>query len=295
MRSTDSSEDTQSRQASVSEERIYTPSTQMGWGFKIWREMFIELISSRELIWRLFMRDFSARYRQTILGFFWALMLPLVATFTFVLLNYSGLLKISGTGIPYPVYVMFGMTIWQTFSGGLSTCANALVSGGSIVTKINFSKEALVFSSMGIIAVDFLIRLLLLFIAMVVFQTSPKWTFFLLPIILLPIFMLTLGLGFFLTLINVIFRDTSHIVTIMTSFLIFLTPVIYPVPETGVMFWIMKYNPLTPLISASRDIVFIGHLTDASGLVWASIFSFLLFLIGWRFFHLVELRIAERI
>jgi len=295
MRSTGSFEDNKNCQVSVSKEKIYTPSSQTGWGFGVWREMYIELITSLELIWRLFMRDFSARYRQTILGILWALILPLVATLTFVLLNYSGLLKVNATDVPYPVYVMFGLAVWQTFSGGLSTCANALVSGGSIVTKINFPKEALVFSSIGTVVIDLLIRLLLLFVVLLVFQTSLKWTFLLLPLILLPLFMLVLGLGFCLTLCNVIFRDTTHVVGIMTSFLMFLAPVIYPPPEKGLMLLLMKYNPLTPLISASRDTAFVGYLTDPSGFAWASAFSIILFLFGWRFFHLAELRIAERI
>jgi lipopolysaccharide transport system permease protein len=277
----------------VSEERIYTPSTQMGWGFKTWRKMFIELISSRELIWRLFMRDFSARYRQSIMGFFWALILPLIATGTFVFLNYSGLLKVSHTSIPYPVFALFGLTVWQTFSSGLTAGCNALISGGGMVTKINFPKETLILSAIGITLVDFLVRLILIVIVLVVFQVSPKWTAIFLPIVILPLIIFTIGLGFILALANMVFRDTTNIVSLLISFLIFLTPVVYPSPKTGIMAKIMVINPLTSLIMAPRDVVFTGYLTDPYAFIWTTVASILLFLLGWRIFHLVEFKMAE--
>jgi len=293
MRSTDYSEDIQGYQVSVSNEKIYSPSTQTGWGLRVWREMFIELINSRELIWRLFKRDFSTRYRQSIMGFFWALILPLIAMGTFVFLNYSGLLKVGYTETPYPVFAIFGLTIWQAFSGGLTAGCNSLTLGGGIVTKINFPKETLVLSAMGVTLVDFLVRLFLIAIILIIFQVIPNWTAIFLPIVVLPLFTFTIGLGFILALGNMVFRDTTNIVTVLTTFLMFLTPVVYPIHKTGIMAKIMAFNPLTSLITAPRDVVFTGYITEPYGFLWTTIASVLLFLVGWRIFHSVEFKMAE--
>jgi len=295
MRSTDSSEDTQSRQASVSEERIYTPSAQTGWGFKTWREMFIELIGSRELIWRLFMRDFSARYKQSVLGILWVLILPLIAVATFVLLNLSGLLKVGDTGIPYPVYALLGLTIWQFFAGGLTACCNSIVAGGSMVVKINFPKEILVVAAMGEVIFELLVRLGLLAVVIIIFKVVPMWTVVFFPFTLLPLLMLTVGLGFFLSLMNGLLRDVANIVALATTFLMFFTPVVYPAPKTGLLAKLMTINPLAWLVTASRDMFFTGYMTAPAEFMWGSALAAILFLFAWRVFHLVEPRLAERV
>ncbi len=162
-----------------------------------------------------------------------------------------------------------------------------------MVTRINFPKETLVLSAMGITLVDFLIRLLLIIIILIIFQMIPKWTAIFFPIVILPLFIFTLGLGFILALGNMVFRDTTNIVTVLTSFLMFLTPVIYPMHKTGVMARIMALNPLTSLITTPRDIVFAGCVAEPYTFLWTTIASFLLLLIAWRIFHSVEFKMAE--
>ena len=276
------------------EERIYMPNQGAGWGPSVWREMLNELIRSRELTWRLFMRDFSARYRQSVLGVLWALILPLIGVGTFVFLNRSGLLNVGDTNVPYPVYALLGLTVWQVFTGGLTVCGNAIVAGGSMVVKINFPKETLVIAAMGRVIFEVLVRLVLLAIVMVIFRVTPKWTVVFFPFTLLSLIVLTLGLGFFLSLVNVLLRDVAKVVTVATTFLMFLTPVVYPAPETGPFVALMAVNPLAGLVTASRDVVFTGYLTDPAGLAWASALAVVFFLFAWRVFHLVEPRMAER-
>jgi lipopolysaccharide transport system permease protein len=277
------------------EERIYTPDQGRGWGLSVWREMGREAILSRELIWRLFMRDFSARYRQSILGILWALILPLIAVGTFVFLNRSGLLNVSDTGVPYPVYVLLGLTIWQVFAGGLTVCSNAIVAGGSMVVKINFPKETLVVAAMGQVIFELLVRVILLAAVMIIFKVAPKWTVVFFPLVLLPLLMLTLGIGFFLSLLNVLLRDVANVVTLATTFLMFLTPVVYPLPSIGAFAALMRINPLAGLVTASRDVVVTGYLTDPAGFVWTNALAMVFFFFAWRVFHLVEPRMAERV
>ncbi|MFX0198935.1 MAG: ABC transporter permease [Candidatus Hodarchaeota archaeon] len=275
------------------DERVYTSKHAAGWGLSVWREMVNEAVSSRELTWRLFMRDFSVRYRQMILGVVWTLITPLISMATFVVLNRSGLLKVGDIGVPYPIFVLLGLTVWQLFAGGLSVASNAVVAGGSMVVKINFPKETLVLAAMGQVIFEFLVRLAMLAILMAVFHVVPKWTAVFFPVMLLPIFIFVLGLGLFLSLSNVLFRDVSKVVGSSTTLLLFFTPVLYNPPESGLMATIMRINPLSWLVTAPRDIIIKGYLTDSTGFIWSAGLALVMFFVAWRIFHLVEYKMAE--
>ncbi|OGP72666.1 MAG: hypothetical protein A2Y80_03115 [Deltaproteobacteria bacterium RBG_13_58_19] len=274
-------------------ERLYASDQIAGWKATVWRDMINEILVTRELIWRLFRRDFAARYRQSLLGILGALVPSLMAVGTFVFLNRAGILNVGDTGVPYPVYAFLGLTIWQIFAGGLNVTCNAVVASSSMVIKINFPKEALLISAMGHVIFDFLIRLAFLALILVIYQVPPKLTVIWLPFTLLPLFLLTLGLGSFLSLLQVLVRDVSNMVTMATTLLMLLTPVLYPVPQSGWFVTLAKVNPLAPLIVASKDMVITGHLTDPWGFAWASALALLFFLLAWRVFHLVEYKIAE--
>lgn len=276
--------------------RVYRPDAQFRMGFfRVWREMLSELVNSRELVWRLFMRDFSGKYKQSVLGVFWALLMPLILVGVFVFLNRSGVLNIGDTGIPYPVYALLGLSIWQLFATGLIACTNSLVQGGAMIVKINFPKESLVIASLAQSVFEFLVRIALLVGVFAIYKVVPSWTTIFLPVVLIPLLLLTLGLGLIFALLNVLIRDVANIVTLATTFLLFLTPVLYPAPSTGLFVSINQFNPLAILVSGPRDLVVNGYLTDPLEFAGASFFSLFLFLIAWRVFHLVEPRMAERV
>jgi lipopolysaccharide transport system permease protein len=275
--------------------RIYRPIKQTLWDIHVWKEMVAELVSCRELIWRLFLRDFNARYRQSVLGILWVIIMPLVAVGTFVLLNHSGILNIGQTAIPYPAFALLGLTVWQLFAGGLGACSNAILAGGSMVVKINFPKETLVIAAMGQTFVEMMVRLLLLIVVFGFYGIAPAWTVVFFLFVLIPLMLLTLGLGFVLALFNVILRDIGHTVTLATTFLLFLTPVLYPKPLTGILAILTKYNPLAVFVATARDLIIIGHLTQPVQFTSVSILSVIIFIFSWRIFHLAEKRMAERI
>ncbi|MDH7569055.1 MAG: ABC transporter permease [Armatimonadota bacterium] len=277
------------------EEKVYSPDPPIGWGPVIWREMARELLNSRELIWRLFLRDFSARYRQSLLGVAWAGIMPLAAVGTFVFLNQSGVLNIGETGVPYPLYALLGLTIWQLFATGITGSSAAIVAGGSMVLKINFPREVLVFASLGQALFDTAVRLALLGAVFALFRVAPCWTAVFLPLALLPLLLLTLGLGLWLAWFNALVRDVGHMVGLLTAGLLLLTPVLYPNTHQGLLAVVTPYNPLAALVTASRDTVIVGHLTDPAGFAWATLLSLVLFLASWRLFHIVEPRLAERL
>ena len=261
----------------------------------MWHEMVAELIGSHELVWRLFLRDFKSKYRQTVLGFLWALIMPLLTVGTFVFLNRAGILNIGKVDIPYPAYALLGLTVWQIFSGGLRACSDSIVAGGSMVVKINFPKEALVLSSLGGALIETMVRVALTAFVFAIYKIVPAWTAIFFPLTLIPLLLFTLGLGFMLSLLNAVLRDVANIVSLSTTFLLFITPVLYPEPKAAFFKTFTVFNPLAALVSGPRDLVVKGYLIQPISYLFYSGLSLAIFLISWRLFHLAEIRIAERI
>ena len=164
-----------------------------------------------------------------------------------------------------------------------------------MVVKINFAKESLVISSLAQSLFDFLIRLFLVVLIFLYYKIVPAWTTIFFPFSLIPLILFTLGFGFILSVLNCILSDVANAVTLFTSFLLFLTPVLYPVKKEGLLANFTKYNPLASLVNGPRDLIVNGKLSQPIEYFIAVIFSLIIFLLGWRIFHLVEPKMAEYI
>jgi lipopolysaccharide transport system permease protein len=274
----------------------YEPDNSLRKGYRsIFGEISNELKKNRWLTFQLFKRDFFAIYKQSFIGILWAVIIPIVSVGTFIVLNQSGVFAIGDIDVPYPIYAILGMAFWQLFSTGLIASSNSLVSAGSMITKINFSKKSLVIASTGQSIVSFLIQLLLIGILFVYYGIKPNVVILLIPITMIPMMLLTLGLGFILSILNGIMRDIGKIIAVLMTFLMFLTPVLYAKPTTGILATVTKYNLLYYLVSVPRELVLNGTISEWKGFLIASIASFIIFIICLIVFHLTETRVAERI
>jgi lipopolysaccharide transport system permease protein len=273
--------------------QVYTPGRDAGWGLGIWREMVMELWLSRELIWRLFKRDFSAKYRQSVLGIGWAVINPVSMVVMFWFLNRSGVVNIGETSIPYPAYALLGITIWQVFGGGLVAGAGSITASGNLITKINLPRECLVIASMGQVIFETAVRLALVAAVFAYYGIMPAATAALLPLALIPLFIFALGMSLMLSLLNVVVRDTVNMLNFVVMFLLFLTPVLYPRSSIERLESVAAFNPFTYLVNLPRELVISGDFAGWRGFAGASLLSFLVFLTAWRIFHLVETRVVK--
>lgn len=273
----------------------YTPRVSLGIGWAALRELAVSIYSCRELIWRLFLRDLTARYRQSVLGCLWAIVPSLVTVATFGILNRSQVLSIGETNLPYPLFVMLGLTVWQTFADGISRMTASLVGAGSMISKINFPRESLVLAAMCEVLFDGLIRWCLVALMFVIYRVTPGWTAVLIPLVMVPLTLLTLGVGFLMAPLNAVIRDVANALTLFLTFAMLLTPVVYPPPSRWPSMLINYLNPVSPFVIAVRDLA-IGQLpSNAWALLGASAFSAVLFFMSWRVFHLGMARIVERV
>ena len=274
---------------------VYEPGRHTGWGPRIWAEMAQELWSSRELAWRLFIRDFTGRYKQTLTGVAGAVIAPVASVGTFLLLSTGGVLDVGEMDVPYPVFAFLSLTIWGLFSAGVAASANAIASNAAFITKVNFPKEALIFATLGQTLVDVLIRALLMAAVFAAYRTAPAWTIVLMPLAMVPLLLLTLGVGFVTALGNALVRDVGKGVTMALTFLMLVTPVLYVAPKNDLFALITRWNILAGLVSAPRELALTGKIENPIHFFWSSFAAFLIFCIGWRLFHLSEARLAERL
>lgn len=257
--------------------------------------MFGEVASSKWLTWQLFKRNFNALYRQSLLGIAWVLIAPLISVGTFIFLNASGIINVGDISVPYPLFAMAGIALWSLFSMGLTLSSNALVGASSMITKINFTREPLVISAIFQGIVPSLIQIVVVFVLFAWYQVMPPLTVLLAPLAAIPLLVLTLGLGFLLSLINAVMRDVGNVISIVVTFLLFLTPVLYAKPVSGISAVVSRYNPLYYLVAVPRDLVTSGGTAEWQGYLYSTLFSIVVLFIGWLAFHLTETRIAERV
>lgn len=264
--------------------------------FPVLCEMVKEPFHARGLIWRLFVREFSARYKQSILGVAWALLLPVATVGMFVVMNRSGVVAIADVGAPYPLYALIGLNIWSLFASGVSACSTALINAGSMLSKINFPKSSLVFAATGHGFVEFFVRGLLTLLVFVWYGVAPDWVGLGIAVILLvPLVLLMLGAGFVLSILAGLFRDVVSALGMVLFGLMLLTPILYPLPGDSPLATINGFNPLNYLVNVPRDMILHGQSHDLHGFLVASLLAVAAFLGGWRLFFLAQSRVVERI
>ena len=264
------------------------------WRFEGWRDLLRDFLVARELIYTLAYRDIAIRYRHAFLGYLWALILPLATAGVFAFLAARQVLPIGATTLPYPLYALWGVVVWQLFANVLSACTQSLSNAGSLVTRINFPKEALVFGAAGQPLVDFAIKLVPVVILYVYYGLTPVAALVALPFLILPVVLLGIGLGFFLSIANLLTRDIANLVGMFATFGMFAAPVLYPPPTSSPFDLVNVLNPVSPLLIATQDVLAYGELRHATLFIGGLVFASGVFLLGWRVFRTVIRRVAER-
>lgn len=256
--------------------------------------MLKDLSNSRELAWRLFVRNFSAMYRQSLLGFAWALIPPVITALVWVFLNGQRVINVDDPGIPYPAFVLTSVLLWSVFAQSLVTPITSVIQGRSILIKINFPRESLILAGVLQVVVDFVVKLALIVMVMIIFDVNPSASAWLAPLGVLSLILLGLSLGVVLLPIGMLYTDIQKVIVAITPFWMLLTPVIYPTPRSGIAKLLNKYNPVSPLLSTTRDWLFQGVSDFVLPFLWITACSVFALFIGLIIFRLAMPIIIER-
>jgi len=217
------------------------------------RAMFKDLLAGRELAWQLAVRDIRAQYRQTALGLLWAFILPLAHTVTWIFLNASGIVTVRETDLPYPVYVFTGTMLWAIFMDAVNSPLQQTIASKHMLAKINFPREALVVSGIYQTAFNGAIKIVLLLVTLVFMGIHPGWSMIWFPFGVLSLILAGTALGLLITPVGALYTDVGKSLPLLLQFLMYLTPVVFPMPDSGISSTIFKLNPMTPLVVNARN------------------------------------------
>ena len=232
---------------------VYTPDSSLASPGKMFREMWRDLLAGHELAWRLAVRDISAQYRQTFLGILWAFILPLANTLVWVFLSGSGIVAVSDTALPYPVYVFSGSMLWAILMDAVNAPLKQTEAAKSMLAKLNFPRESLIVSGIYQTLFNAGIKVVLLLAVLPFMGVGLGWSLLLFPIGLLSLVLVGTAIGLLLTPVGVLYTDIGKGLPLLMQFLMYLTPVVFPMPKAGIAATIYAVNPLSPIILTARD------------------------------------------
>lgn len=213
-----------------------------------------DIYKSRFLARQLAERDIKAQYRQSYLGVIWAFITPLATALVWIFLNGTGTIRLTDTGVPYPVYAFSGTLLWSIIKDAINSPMQSTNAAKGILSKINFPKEALIISGIYKLLFNSSIKILLLVIFVFVYGIGFHPSLLLLPFSILAAVFFGTTIGLFITPIGLLYKDVGKLITFSLQFLMYVTPVVYAIPKAGLMRTIMEWNPFTPIILTGRDL-----------------------------------------
>jgi lipopolysaccharide transport system permease protein len=262
---------------------------------KLLGQTLTDFFGSHFLALQLTRRDVSAQYRQSYFGILWLFITPLASAAIWVFLNSSGTITITNTGIPYPVYAFSGTLIWSILLESINAPMASTNAARGIISKINFPKEALVLSGIYKLLFNSSFKVLLLVVFIFAFGVGFHWSLLLLPLVLAMAVVFGTSLGLLITPIGLLYSDVSRLISMGLSLLMYITPVVYGIPKTGVMKTIMTYNPFTPFILTIRDVAVGGSPEFLNYFIGLTGLGIVLFFIGLVIYRVSIPVIVERL
>ncbi len=275
---------------------VYEPHYRARKGFfatcmTLWRNLF----RSRYLICQLFKRDFLFAYKRSFLSVGWFFISPLLGIVSWVIMNAAQILAPGDVGMPYPAYILLSTSIWGLFMGFYQSASDSLYSGLPFILDIHCPQEILLVKQTAQHLAGFLLGFAITIAVLLLFRIPICWTIVFFPLAVLPLFFLGASLGLAAAVVRVVMPDLKRWLDFAMQLLMFVTPVIYSDRVSSLLLQkIIRYNPLTYLVSGARDVLVRGGIEHPGSYLAAAAFSFGLFLLAARAMYLSEDKVIER-
>ena len=257
------------------------------------KEIVGEPYEFRELLYQMTRRDLLIRYKQAVMGFGWAVFMPLMNTAVFSVI-FTRVAPID-VGMPYPLFAYCGLLFWNFTASSLRFAVSSLTGNAGLVTKIYFPREIFPISAVLVQLVDLLVGSTVLIALMVYYQVAPTGAIAALPLVLLVHVMFTLAVALLLAMGNLFYRDVKYLFELSVMVWMFMTAVLYPVSQIGGLTGrLMSLNPMTPILEAYRDVLLRGRAPDTAFLVVGGAAAVCV-VVAWVIFHRAEFEFAESV
>ena len=203
-----------------------------------------------------------------------------------MLLQFSGVIKLADTGIPYPVYVFSGTLLWQIFTEALSSPIQQINASKGVLSKLNFPREAILLSGIYKVLFNALIKVIILIPIVFLFDIIPDWKIILFPLAVLSMILVGFTIGLILAPIGSLYTDIGRLIPMGAQFLMYLSPVVYAIPVTGIGATLFKWNFTTPLLMTARDFLTAGNLEWINYFLIVNGIALVVLLFAWFVFKL---------
>lgn len=253
---------------------------------------FVVFLKYKYLLFQLTQRAIKARYKQSIVGYFWIILNPLMqlVVYSFV---FSIIFRFPLENIPYPIFLLVGLLPWIFFQTSLSSATTSLVENSDLLRKVYFPREVFIYSLIFSKAIDFFFASLLFALFMIFYQVPLNLSIlYFIPLLLIQI-ALTTGLSLIFSTFNLVYRDIQYLINLVLMLWMYLTPIVYPlslVPEKYLTFY--KLNPMVGIVEGYRSAIF-GLPFDIIAILWSIIFSLFILIIGFLVFKRSEKVFAD--
>jgi ABC-type polysaccharide/polyol phosphate export permease len=257
-------------------------------------EMLREQHDYRELLYQMTRRDLLLRYKQTVMGFGWAVFMPVINTilFSVVFMRVAPI----DVGVPYPLFAYTGLLVWNFFASALRFSVSSLTANINLVAKVYFPREIFPFSAVIVSAVDFAVGSILLFVMMAYYRVVPTSAILFLPVVILVQLALTSAVALLLAMANLFYRDVKYLFEVVITVWMFSTSVLYPVDRvTGWAGALLRLNPMTPIVDAYRSVLLRGEVPALTPITVTAAVAVALLAAVWLVFHRSEFQFAEYI
>lgn len=268
------------------------------------RQHLRALWAYRELVVSLALRELKARYKNTVLGFFWSLLNPLAMMLVFTMV-FTVFIQNSDLR-NFPIFILCGLLPWNYFTAGVMGSINAIVGNANLVTKVYFPREVLPIAVVLANLINFLLTLVVLFAALLVVGAHFSLWLWLLPVVILIQSCFILGLAFILSTLNVFYRDTLMVMDVAILAWFFLTPVFYPIDQLPRNYLLLGMeldlhrlmyilNPMASIIGTYRDLLYWGYRTDFDFFARTALTALAILAFGYWFFCKYSSRFGEEV
>ncbi len=254
---------------------------------------FSELWRYRELFWFLALRDILVRYKQAVIGIVWSVLQPLLTMIVFSII-FGRLAKLPSDGVPYPILIFTALLPWQFFAQSMSSSSQSIVGSASIISKVYFPRLIIPTSAVISGIIDFCISFVILIGMMVWYKIVPTANIIYLPLFLLLAFVAALGVGLWLSALNVEFRDVFYVVPFLAQAGQYISPVAYSssiIPEK----WKLLYslNPMAGVIDGFRWCILGTATPNWTSIILSAVSVLVIFVGGLLYFRKMERTFAD--
>ncbi|MBO2007779.1 ABC transporter permease [Hymenobacter negativus] len=274
-------------------ETIYTSQSPLHMPRAFLREVRADLGVVYRIGWQLFVRNLKVQVRQSLLGYAWLLLPPLVTGLVWVLLGRTRVLNVESDSVPYPAFVLAGVFLWQGFVEALGCPLQQLTNAKATLAKVRVPHEAFVTAGAAVVVFNSLLRLGVLLGLMLWFGVPLTGTLALVPLGLAALLLLGLALGWLLALLGLLYADVAQALPVVLNLWFLITPVVY-LPPAAFAKW-FNLNPVTPLLSTTRNWLLAGPVAPASGFGLVAGLGGIFFLLTWLAYRLAQPHLVARL